>query len=146
LIGTVRDRRLLIGRLGAVRRGSNGLVTVRAQPVAVLFNIAMEVLIAARLGDTETASALLAAGADVNGRNDQGCVTRLQVCMPRRDATTKGSSRRSTALQLSCLFGHTQTAEMLLAVGADWNSKDTVGYGQRTVPLRRRHFASGHAG
>ena len=45
----------------------------------------MEVLNAARLGDTEAVSALLAAGADVNGRNDQGCVTRLQVCVPRRD-------------------------------------------------------------
>ncbi len=44
-----------------------------------LFKIAMEVLIAARLGDTETASALLAAGADVNGRNDQGCVTAARV-------------------------------------------------------------------
>ena len=115
-------------------------------PGGFLFKIAMEVLIAARLGDTETASALLAAGADVNGRNDQGCVTRLQVCMPRRDATTKGSSRRSTALQLACLFGHTQTAEMLVAIGADLNSKDNVGYGQRAVPLRRRHFARGHAG
>ena len=50
-----------------------------------LFKIAMEVLIAARLGDTETASALLAAGVDVNGRNDQECVTRLHVCMPRRE-------------------------------------------------------------
>ena len=97
----------------------------------------MEVLIAARLGDTETASALLAAGADVNGRNDQGCVTRLQVRAPEGRVMTKGSSRRSTALQLACLFGHTQTAEMLVAIGADFNSKDTVGCGQRGVPLRR---------
>ncbi len=54
-------------------------------PGGSLFKIAMEVLIAARLGDTERASALLPAGADVNGRNDQGCVMRLQVCLPRRD-------------------------------------------------------------
>ena len=56
---------------------------------------------------------------------------------------TKGSSRRSTALQLACLFGHTQTAEMLVAMGADLNSKDTVGYGQRRVPLRRRGLREG---
>ena len=54
---------------------------------------------------------------------------------------TKGSSRRSTALQLACLFGHTQTVEMLVTIGADLNSKDTVGYGQRRVPLRRGGFA-----
>jgi ankyrin repeat protein len=106
----------------------------------------MEVLIAARLGDTETASALLAAGADVNGRNDQGCVTAALCVCPGGTATTKGSSRRSTALQLACLFGHTQTAEMLVAIGADLNSKDNVGYGQRMVSLRRRHFARRNAG
>jgi hypothetical protein len=88
-----RDRAQCANR--QVLQGQRGQVTLRVLQVRShrwgLFKIAMEVLTATRLGDTETASALLlAAGADANRGYDQGCVTRLHVCMPRRDGDDQG--------------------------------------------------------
>ena len=62
----------------------------------------MEVLNAARLGDTGAVSALLAAGADVNGRSDQGCVTAARVYAPegRRRLRVHRADRRRYNLRV----------------------------------------------
>ncbi len=83
-------RRLLIGRLGAVRRGSHGRVTVR--------------------GPATGPNPGWGSVQKRNGGSDRSPPGR------HGDSLGAGSSRRSTALQLACLFGHTQTAEMLVAV------------------------------
>ncbi len=79
-------------------------------------------------GHTETALALVEAGADVHCKSDKG-----------------GCS----VLHLASWNGHTETAMALITTGADVNSKNNDGYGPRLhggavacfVRLRRRMFS-----
>jgi len=60
---------------------------------------------AASMGDTEKVHALLAKGADVNARDNDG----------------------STALMAAVTYGHIDIVHALLAKGADVNAKDNAG-------------------
>ena len=99
---------------------------------------------ASQKGHTETALALVKAGADVHCKTNAGCDSRgcILVSLNRHSVGADGPSTRggaarvpvrlcrSTALHLASANGHTETALALVKAGADVNCKEPeVGYG-----------------
>ncbi len=97
-------------------------------------------------GHTETAMALVKAGADVNCKDNVGCGSRA-ASLCRWFATGLGGVlvwlRRLTALHLALLNGHTKTAIALVKAGADVHCKATDGCGSRVASRRLALCATG---
>ena len=97
---------------------------------------------------TETALALVEAGADVHGKANDGCgfsgCIGVSVGLPRCGGGRSGDSVvelqewlfwlcRWTALHFASLNGHTETAMALVKAGADVHCKDNDGCGSRAA-------------
>ena len=97
-------------------------------------------LAACRNGETQTALALIAAGANVNCKNDVSpCLTLIRIItddedMLRPDLTSPACLSMSlsyhqggkTPLHLACWNGKTELVLALIAKGADMHCKNTV--------------------
>lgn len=74
-------------------------------------------MLAARAGDFKMARVLIAFGADVNLRNDEG----------------------TTPLMLASRYGHTEVVELLLKEGADTSLRNSKGYTSLDLARMFRH-------
>ncbi len=105
--------------------------------------------LASQDGHTETATALVKAGADVRCKDNDGygfsgqhpCIVGLPQCGADGPAELHQwlfGLCRNTALHLASLNGHKETATALAKAGADVHCKNTMGYGSRAASLCRR--------
>ena len=79
-----------------------------------------ELFLASQNGDIERVNQLLAEGADIEARNENG----------------------TTALMIAAFLGHTATMQALLAQGADIDAKDAEGYDALLYAVENGHIAN----
>ena len=89
--------------------------------------------LAAADGRVHVVKELIAAGSDVDAKNDNGQAPAPDEFAPAFRTGSPTCARRGTVLMLAAFFGYSRVVELLIAAGAPVTAKDNGGQGRRAA-------------